>query len=116
MLVEKSGTFKFEVRDPESGKTWVEYPGQYLTDRQLQLAAGSPDMILQLAHDTAEKYRRRGYPQVEVYADSFASLNARPSRRLVDPTVDLAAEARGLGAFDWVLPLNAAHENQLVAR
>lgn len=108
MLIEKSGFLKFEVRDAESERRWVVYPRTFLNDRQLQLATGSPDMILQLAHHIAADYRSRGVAEPQVFADAHLSLNGRPSTRFIDPTVDLAKEPRGLGHFDWVLPEEAA--------
>jgi hypothetical protein len=39
-----------------------------------------------------------------VRADAFVSLNGRPAARLVDPTVDLAAQPRDLWHDDWILP------------
>ncbi|MFW5967244.1 MAG: HTTM domain-containing protein [Persicimonas sp.] len=102
MLIEKSGHLKYEIRDPDSDERWSVYPSEFLTPRQLQLAAGTPDMILQLAHDLADDYRERGRPNVEVYAHAHVSLNANPSKRLVDPEVDLADEPRGPMPYEWV--------------
>ena len=41
------------------------------------------------------------------YATVEASLNGRPPRPLVDPTVDLAVEPRSWRPKRWVLPLDA---------
>jgi hypothetical protein len=40
-----------------------------------------------------------------VRADAFASLNGRPSQRLIDPTIDLARERPSWSAPRWILPL-----------
>ena len=85
MLVEKSGFFKYQVRDEDSDKQWTVRPQDFLTPRQHQLAAGHPDMILQLAHDIEDDFRRRGYGDVEVRVDAWTSIHGEPARRLVDP-------------------------------
>ena len=51
--------------------------------------------------------RRPRATTVEVRADAFVSLNGRP-RRLVDPTVDLAAQPRDLWHDDWIEPAEHA--------
>jgi hypothetical protein len=71
---------------------------------QEQEFAGQPDLILQLAHRIADDFRAQGYRQVEVRADAFASLNGRPSKRLIDPDVDLASIEDGILPAAWILP------------
>ncbi|MEQ8888722.1 MAG: HTTM domain-containing protein, partial [Sandaracinaceae bacterium] len=66
--------------------------------------AGQPDLILQLAHHIRDDLRARGHARVEVRADAWASLNGRPSARLIDPNVDLAAVEDGFAPADWILP------------
>ena len=41
---------------------------------------------------------------VEVFADSYVSLNGRPAVQLVDPTIDLAAEPFRPFGQPWILP------------
>ncbi len=60
--------------------------------------ATQPDMILRYAHHLAAQR-----PGSRVYADVFVATNGRPSRRLVDPTVDLAAERDTPFGYGWVL-------------
>ena len=50
--------------------------------------------------------QEEGYANVEVRADGFMSLHGREYQRLVDPTVDLAAERRTLGHASWIVPLD----------
>lgn len=94
LLVEKRGFLKLHVTDPATGERWVFRPESLLTPRQLHQASSSPDMILHLAHHVAEEWRARGHPAVEVRADAWVSMNGGPSRRLVDPAVDLASRPR----------------------
>ena len=101
MLREKSGSLAYRVVD-RSGRTQVVSPYDYLTEMQYREMAGQPDMILQLAHRIRDDFNQRGVGPVQVYADSWVSLNARPARRLIDPDADLAQVNDGLGVADWI--------------
>lgn len=104
MLVEKTGFTEFNIRDKETGKTWIEIPNDYLTPYQVKMMSTQPDMILQFAHFLYKKYLDKGQ-DVAVMAESYVSLNGRPSHMLIDPAVDLAKETDGLHAKTWILPL-----------
>jgi vitamin K-dependent gamma-carboxylase len=77
----------------------------HLNATQLRKMGGDPDMILEFAHYLKAVYLSKGYAQVEVYAQSFVSLNGRPMQLLIDPTVDLAKEKRSLCRYKWIEPL-----------
>lgn len=102
MLVEKAGRVVFHVTDPGTGRTWLVYPDEYLSHNQITQMSIQPDMILQMAHHIAGDFAARGQPGMEVRAEAYVSLNGRPSRLLVDPTVDLAAQRDGLGPKPWI--------------
>jgi hypothetical protein len=103
LLVEKSGAVTFLVREPSTGRRWVADPTLLYTRNQLRVMATEPDLIHQAAIAIAADERRRGH-EVEVRVDAWVSLNARPAARLIDPTVDLAAEPRDPWSDDWILP------------
>ena len=102
----KTGTARFTVSDPASGKRWDVLPSKHLTARQVRKMAGHPDMVLQFAHHLADIFRKQGYARIEVRARVEASLNARRPQLLVDPDVDLAAEPRSLLPTRWIVPLH----------
>lgn len=103
MLVDRSGWLRYELRDPVDGRRWTVDAAEFLTPLQRQQAATQPDMILEAAHWLAERYRAEGHGPVELRADAWVSLNGRPARRLVDPSVDLTTRRRGLAPADWLL-------------
>ena len=103
LLSEKTGYVRFRVEDAAEGRRWVVWPGDYLTPLQWERMAFRPDMILQTAHIIAADFRRRGWGDVRVYADVFVAFNGYPSRRLVDPEVDLARERAGPMPKGWLL-------------
>lgn len=101
MIVEKTGWLEYRVVDDASGRSWRVDPAEELGRRQVAMLATQPDLILGYAHRIAD---RTGL-DVRVFADAFVAYDGRPSARLVDPSVDLAAVEDGLATYDWVLPV-----------
>lgn len=106
MLQEKNGVVTVEARDRATGERFLVTPRDYLTPLQERMMATQPDMILQFAHMVRDDFRARGR-DVAVYIDARVSLNGRPSRPMVDTSVDLAREEESLAPKKWVLPMPA---------
>jgi vitamin K-dependent gamma-carboxylase len=103
MLTEKTGTLYYAVRDPATGRSWEDFPGEPLTPQQTKQMAFQPDMILVYAHHLRDRLAAEGVTDPEIRAFAHVSLNGRRSELLVDPDVDLARVARSLGPRSWVL-------------
>ncbi len=116
MLVEKSGSVVYRVRDPASALSWEVYPAGLLTTQQEKQMAFQPDMILELAHHIRDEVEAETGVRPEVRADAFVSLNGRPSARLIDPDVDLARIAPGLAPKSWVLRPRERRGREVAAR
>lgn len=100
-IMEKHGQARFHATDPRTGARWeLRYDG-LLSEKQAGRMMTQPDLVLAFAHVLAE---RSGIPGLQVRADVRVSLNGRPPRPLVDPSVDLAAESEGLLPKRWILP------------
>ncbi len=108
MLMEKSGTAFFYVRDPRTGHETEIRNRDYLTVTQEKQVATQPDMLLQFAHLLRDDYRRRGIPAPQVRAEVYVTLNGRSSRLLINPELDLAQQKESFGAKPWILPLERA--------
>ena len=106
MLIEKVGYTNFKIKDPESGSSFIVDPTKYLSPFQVKQMSFQPDFILEYAHYLGDHYKKEGYNEIEVYADSYVALNGRMSKRFVDPDVDLLKEKRGFNNKKWILPLN----------
>jgi vitamin K-dependent gamma-carboxylase len=106
MLTEKSGTVEFRVVTPEAER--LVRPREDLSELQVRMMSTQPDMIHQYAKHLARRYQPESGGRVRVYADAWAALNGRASQRLIDPTVDLAAEPRTLGPARFIVPLYEA--------
>jgi hypothetical protein len=103
LLTAKSGSVTFEDTEPSTGRTWIAEPGLLYTENQLRVMSSEPDLIHQAARTIAADERGRGH-DVEVRVDAWMSLNGRPATRLIDPTVDLAAEPLDPWPDAWILP------------
>lgn len=97
MVLEKSGIATFTVRDPHTGRQTEVTNRVYLTEYQEKQMAIQPDFILQYAHHLARSFEREhGFIDPIVTADVHVAVNGRISRRLIDPSTNLAAQP-----FDW---------------
>jgi vitamin K-dependent gamma-carboxylase len=101
MIVEKTGYVEFNAFDPVSDRRWSISTEDYLTPRQEALMAQDPDLIHQMARHLAADLESRGFKQIQIHADAFATLNGRPSQRLIDPNVNLAARV----PERWIVPM-----------
>lgn len=105
MLMEKAGHAQFIVKDKSGTVTMVDNK-EFLTPLQEKMVATQPDMILQYAHALTDHYAREGHVGVEVYADTYVTLNGRLGKPLIDPTVDLATQEESFAHKDWILEMN----------
>lgn len=103
MVREKNGSITYRVRHAERQRYTEVAPTQFLTDHQAREFAGQPDMILQLGHHIGRHFEKKGHEDVEVYVDALVSLNGRPPRPMIDPTVDLMTIEDGIGPAPWIL-------------
>ncbi|WP_437577331.1 HTTM domain-containing protein [Sorangium sp. So ce887] len=84
------------VLDPRTGVRESLDLEAWLTDRQLGEMSARPDMIVDFARHVADRWREDFGVRPIVTAKVVASLNGGPYRDLVDPTLDLASQPRGL--------------------
>ncbi len=102
MLMEKNGTLEYFVRVKDTGKEFLVSPSGFLTPRQVHQMSFQPDMILQFAHYLHAFYLESGVGDTEIRASCYVSLNGKPSRLLIDPDTDLAAQKAGWHRKSWI--------------
>lgn len=105
MLMEKSGYTYFTLIQKSTGKKLEIEPSDYLTPVQIKMMSSQPDMILQFAHYLRDSFEPE-LGEVEIYANSFVTLNGSGSKRFINDSVNLASQKRGLHQKDWILPYN----------
>ncbi len=101
----KSGKTRFIVTDPDTGETWDLEPFADVYDERYLEFSRKPALIYEYAKRIKDRLARRGHPDCEVRVDAFASLNGRPTQRMIDPTVDITMLPPRWGYVSWVLPL-----------
>lgn len=106
MLMEKAGVAQFRVVDPVSGQQFYVNNQDFLTPFQEKQMSFQPDFILEYAQFLKEYYLREKQRSMEVYVDSYVSLNGRISRPYIDPTVDLGSEKESFKSKTWILPFD----------
>lgn len=104
-LRSKGGDATFVIKDPVADRTWAVDPDTFLNNRQKNKMETRPDMILFFAHWLRDYYKETEGTDVEVYADSWASLNGRERQRLIDPSVNLADVRWSPLPSPWIVPL-----------
>ncbi len=103
MLMEKAGTATFFVRDARTGREGEVVNSEFLNSHQEKQMAMQPDMILQFAHFLKKHYEKQGLLNPAVRAEVYVTLNARPSRLLLDPKLDLTQLSDGWSPKTWIL-------------
>ncbi|MBX2892076.1 MAG: HTTM domain-containing protein [Saprospiraceae bacterium] len=102
MLMEKAGTVTFFVKDAKTGREGEVVNSEFLNPHQEKQMAMQPDMILQFAHFLKKHYERRGVSDPAVRAEVYVTLNARPSRLLIAPNIDLTKLRDGWSHKTWL--------------
>jgi hypothetical protein len=106
MLMEKSGSATFFVKDAQSGKEGMVINSDFLNRHQEKQMAMQPDMIVQFAHFLGDYYRRKGMMIAAVRAEVYATLNGRPSRLLIDPNINLLECSDDFSEKQWIYHYN----------
>lgn len=101
-LRDKDGSVRFFAVDRVTGEVQPLDARRWLRSWQREEMCGRPEMILQFARFLGETVRSDdgGAPEIRVVAR--ISLNGRPPRLLIDPSVDLAAARPSLWPAPWI--------------
>lgn len=103
MLMEKAGTASFKIVDGKSGKRFYVDNRDFLTSFQEKQMATQPDMIIEYAHYLRDHFSSQGHQNIEVYVESYVTLNGALSKPYINPKIDLAKEKDTWSHKDWVL-------------
>ena len=104
MLVEKTGYTTLKVVDQTNGKHILIDNADYLTEFQEKQMSFQSDFILEYAHYIGDIYQKKGFKDIAVYAESYVTINGRPSQLYIDPTVNLYKQNRSLKNKEWIMP------------
>ncbi|WP_373516510.1 HTTM domain-containing protein [Pricia sp.] len=106
MLVEKSGYAQFKIVDAMTGSYFYVDNTDFLTPFQEKQMAFQADFILEYAHFLRDHFQKDGHKNIQVFVESYVSLNGRLSTPMIDPKVDLAAKKESFAHKPWIIPFN----------
>jgi Vitamin K-dependent gamma-carboxylase len=104
MLMEKAGTATFTVRNGANTRVGVVVNRDFLNAHQEKQMAMQPDMIVQFAQYLKRHYEAEGMMNPRIYAEVYVTLNGRPSRLLMESTLDVASLRDDFSHKYWILP------------
>ncbi|MEM9990783.1 MAG: HTTM domain-containing protein [Bacteroidota bacterium] len=105
MLMEKSGTATFYVKDGVTGKEGRVVNSDFLNRHQEKQMAMQPDMIIQYVQFLGRYYRKKGIQNPSIRAEVFVTLNGYPSQLFIDPQLDLLTIKDDWSKRDWIKDL-----------
>ena len=106
MIAEKTGYTEFFALDPATGRRRRLSVKDEITSRQEMMMAQDPYLIRQMALHLAKKLNGSGIRSFEIRTEAFATLNGRPSQRLIDPEADVSKEP----VSAWLIPIGPSSE------
>ena len=106
MLIEKKGYTNFKVVDGKNKKSFYVNNEDFLTEFQERQMSFQPDFIIEFAHHLGDYYTSIGIEKVEIYCDSYVTLNGRMSKKFIDSETDLYKEKNGFNHKKWIIPIN----------
>ena len=106
--MEKNALTTFKIVNAKSGSYFYVDNSDFLTAFQAKQMSSQPDFILEYAHFLGDHFKSQGHQNIEVYAESYVSLNGRPSQPYINTTVNLYKEIESFKPKNWLLPFNDA--------
>lgn len=104
MLRVKNGQTTYWVENKDTGKRSYIDLNKYLSVKQKRSASTKPDVMWQFAQRLKEEFKSKG-EDVAVYINSKVSVNGKPYKTLIDPTIDIAnVEWDVFKHSNWILP------------
>lgn len=104
MLRVKNGQTSYWVENKDTGKRSYIDLNKYLSVKQKRSASTKPDVMWQFAQRLKEEFKSKG-EDVAVYINSKVSVNGKPYKTLIDPTIDIAnVEWNVFKHSNWILP------------
>jgi len=105
--MEKTGYANFKVVNSLTGKRFYVQNEDFLTAFQQKQMSTQPDFIIEYAQHLAKHFRNQGHKNLQVFVESYASLNGRKSQVYVAPSLDLLTINNDLKNRTYLMPLDA---------
>jgi len=106
MLMEKTAYANFKVVDKVSGKRFYVQNEDFLSAFQQKQMSTQADFILEYAYYLRDHFERQGHENLQIFVESYASLNGRKSQTYIKPDVDLLTIKNNLTPRKYIQALN----------
>jgi len=106
MLMEKTGYANFKIVNRKTGKRFYVQNEDFLTAFQQKQMSTQADFIVEYAHYLGDHFTKQAHENLQVFVESYASLNGRKSQVYFDPEVDLLSINRPIKNRNFIMPLN----------
>ena len=104
MLIEKAGYAQFKIVDGKTKKWFYVDNTDFLTPFQEKQMATQSDFILQYAKFLEEHFFNQGHRNIEIYVESYVTLNGRLSTPYIDSKTDLTKQKESFKHKNWIIP------------
>jgi hypothetical protein len=103
MLRNKSGLTTFKIIDKKTNEELKYNLAEHLTKKQLVFVSSKPDGMWQMAQHIKKEFGKQG-KEVKINIHSQLSVNGKPYKSFIDPTVDFAeAKWDYFGHNEWII-------------
>jgi hypothetical protein len=106
MLVEKIGNTSFKIQNKKTGSFFYVNNSEFLSPLQEKQMSFQADMILEYAHYLEKYFQQQGHKDIAIFAESYVSLNGRPSQMFIDPKINLLDQKESFKPKTWIIPFN----------
>ena len=106
MLVEKIGNTSFKIQNKKTGSFFYVNNSEFLSPLQEKQMSFQADMILEYAHYLEKHFQQQGHKDIAIFAESYVSLNGRPSQMFIDPKINLLDQKESFKPKTWIIPFN----------
>ncbi len=104
MLMEKVGYANFKIVNSKTKEKFYVDNDDFLTAFQQKQMASQPDFILEYAHYLKGHFEDQGHQNVQVFVESYVTLNGRLSTQYIYPEVDLGKQKESFKHKKWIIP------------
>jgi len=106
MLMEKTGYANFKIINGETKKRFYVQNEDFLTPQQQKQMSTQADFMLEYGQFLGGHFSSQGHEHIEVYVESYVSLNGRPNQPYIDPEVNLMDVTYRELCQDYIVKLN----------
>lgn len=101
----RTRTGRLTIRAKIDGKFKLIHPRDFITAKQYRRLKAYPDFMWYFAQHLEKHFLSQGHKSVELYYNSWVSVNGNKKQQFIDPSTDMTkASWNYWGTQSWILP------------